>query len=106
MSGKAHLSVPMIRALIVDAESPLAAIAEIVAILDALVRRSVGDTYDPDRCQVWSRPGGLDLRCTSRPGRPRARDRAARPRLVVAGPVSKLDAAMMAKAMSTPPKGS
>ena len=77
-------------ALVVDAENPRAAIAETGAALDAQARLAAGSDYDPRRCLVWSRPGGLDLR------EPHDRAdfvrelRAARPRLVVAGPVYKL----------------
>jgi replicative DNA helicase len=79
-----------IRTLIVDAENPLAAIAETGAVLDRQARLAAGDAYDPERCKVWSQPGGINLR---EPG-----DRAAfvrelrahRPQLVVMGPVYKL----------------
>jgi len=79
-----------IRTLIIDAENPLAAIAETGLCLEHQARATVGDEYDPARCRVWSRPGGIDVRV--------ARDRAdlvrelrhQRPQLVVAGPVYKL----------------
>jgi replicative DNA helicase len=79
-----------IRVLIVDAENPKAAIAETGRRLDDQVRATVGMRYDAERCRIWSRPGGLDLRD--------ARDRAdlvreirhQAPQLVVAGPLYKL----------------
>jgi replicative DNA helicase len=85
-----HDSIEPVRALVMDAENPRAAIAETGAALDRQARRSAADGYDPRRCLVWSRPGGVDLRD------PRARAdvvreiRSARPQLVVAGPVYKL----------------
>lgn len=57
-----HQPMEAIRSLIVDAENPLAAIAESGGRLDTQAQRSAGDNYDPGRCKVWSRPGGLDLR--------------------------------------------
>jgi len=85
-----HQPMQPIRALIVDAENPLAAIAETGSPLDAQARRSASAAFDSERCRVWSEPGGLDLR--------RPRDRASlvreirnqQPELVVAGPVYKL----------------
>ena len=85
-----HDRIEPVRALIVDAENPRAAIAETGATLDAQVRVTAGADYDADRCRAWSRPGGLDLRD------PRDRAdftrelRAHRPQLVVLGPVYKL----------------
>ena len=85
-----HDRIEPVHALVVDAENPRAAIAETGAALDAQARLAAGSDYDPRRCLVWSRPGGLDLR------EPHDRAdfvrelRAARPRLVVAGPVYKL----------------
>ncbi|HLW45143.1 MAG TPA: AAA family ATPase [Acidimicrobiales bacterium] len=76
--------------LVVDAENPRAAIGETGGSLDAQVRRAVGADYDERRCLVWSRPGGLDLRNPRDRGDPVRELRAARPRLVVAGPVYKL----------------
>ncbi len=79
-----------VRALVVDAENPLAAIAETGSWIDEKVRGAVGDDYGAARCRVWSRPGGLDLR---EPGDRAAlvRElRAQRPALVVAGPIYKL----------------
>jgi hypothetical protein len=83
-------AMPPVRVLVVDGENSRQAIVETGARLDAQARRTSGDTYDPERLRVWSRPGGLDLRTP--------RDRAAfvrelrhqRPQLVVAGPVYKL----------------
>jgi replicative DNA helicase len=82
--------VPPVRALVVDAENSLAAIAETGARLDRQARLVAGDSYEPGRCRTWSRPGGLDLR--------EPRDRAAlirelraqKPQLVCAGPLYKL----------------
>ena len=79
-----------IRVLIVDAENSPAAIAETGKRLDSQARRTAGNAYDPSRCKVWTRQGGLDIRSP--------RDRAdlvreirdQRPQLVVAGPVYKL----------------
>jgi hypothetical protein len=85
-----HERMAPVRTLIVDGENPRAAIAETGATLDAQVRRTAGTDYDAERCRVWSRPGGLDLRD------PRDRAdftrelRAHHPQLVVAGPVYKL----------------
>ncbi len=85
-----HDRIEPVPALVVDAENPKAAIAETGKILDGQVRREVGSDYDPRRCLVWSRPGGLDLR-DPRDRADLVRElRAARPRLVVAGPVYKL----------------
>ena len=83
-------AVPPVRTLVVDAENSLAAIAETGENLDRLARASAGKRYDPERCRVWSRPGGLDLRD------PRDRAELVRelrgqvPQFVVAGPLYKL----------------
>lgn len=85
-----HRPMEPIRTLIVDAENPLAAIAETGATLDGQAQRSAPTVYDPERCRVWSRPGGLDLR-TPRDRAELVREiRSQQPRLVVAGPVYKL----------------
>ena len=55
-------AIPPVRTLIVEGENSLAAIAETDAKLDDQARRHAGERYDPERCRVWSRPGGLDLR--------------------------------------------
>jgi replicative DNA helicase len=83
-------AIPPVNTLVVDAENSLAAIAETGGRLDQLAQAAAGERYDPGRCRIWSRPGGLDLRD------PRDRSelvrelKAQRPQLVVAGPVYKL----------------
>jgi hypothetical protein len=79
-----------IRSLIIDAENPLAAIAETGKRLDEQARRTAGDAFEPERCKVWSRPGGLDLRTPRDRGDLVREIRDQRPQLVVAGPVYKL----------------
>ncbi len=79
-----------VRTLILDAENPLAAIAETGSWLDERVRGAVGDGYDADRCRVWSRPGGLDLREPADRAAFVRELRAQCPALVVAGPIYKL----------------
>jgi len=81
---------PPVRTLIVDAENSVAAIAETGARLDEQVRRRVGDGYDAERCRVWSKPGGIDLRDPKMRGAFVRELRHQRPALVVAGPVYKL----------------
>ncbi len=84
--------IPAIRVLIVDAENPLAAIAETGTALEQVLRVRLGDNYAPEQCRIWSRPGGLDVRL------PRDRAELIReirhfgPQLVVMGPVYKLGA--------------
>lgn len=79
-----------VRTLIVDAENSAAAIKETGARLDDQVRRVAGDSYDPERCRVWSRPGGIDLRNPKVRGAFVRELRHQRPELVVAGPLYKL----------------
>jgi replicative DNA helicase len=82
--------IPPIRTLIVDAENPLAAIAETGAVLDVQVRLAAGDHYDAERCKVWSQPGGLDLRDPHDRAALVRELRAQKPQLVVMGPIYKL----------------
>jgi len=85
-----HSAIPPVRTLVLDAENPVAAIAETGATLDHQARLVAGQRYDSDRCRIWSRPGGLDLR-EHRNRADFVRElRAQRPQLVVAGPVYKL----------------
>ncbi len=85
-----HDRMAPVRTLIVDAENPRAAIAETGARLDTQVRRTAGADYDAERCRVWSRPGGLDLRDPRDRADLTREVRAHRPGLVVMGPVYKL----------------
>jgi replicative DNA helicase len=82
--------VPPVRSLVVDAENSLAAIAETGHKLDQLARAAAGERYDPERCRIWSRPGGLDLREPKDRAELVRELRAQAPQLVVAGPVYKL----------------
>lgn len=77
-----------VRALLVDLENPAAAIAETGLRMDALLQRQATD-YDPNRCQVWHRPGGIDLRNRLHRGELERELRALRPQLVCLGPVYK-----------------
>jgi replicative DNA helicase len=83
-------AVPPVRTLVVDAENSVAAIAETGAKLDRQARVAAGERYDPERCRIWSRPGGLDLRDARHRADFVREIRAQAPQLVVAGPVYKL----------------
>lgn len=83
-------AIPPVRTLVIDAENPLAAIAETGAGLDRQARDAAGDRYDPERCRIWSRPGGLDLRQPAHRAELVREIRAQQPQLVVAGPLYKL----------------
>lgn len=83
-------AVPPVRTLVVDAENSAAAIAETGAKLDRQARLAAGERYDPERCRIWSRPGGLDLRDPRNRADFVREIRAQAPQLVVAGPVYKL----------------
>ena len=79
--------IPPVRSLVVDAENALAAIAETGATLDRLARDKAGERYDPERCRIWSRPGGLDIREHRDRAELLREIRAQQPQLVVAGPL-------------------
>lgn len=82
-----HRPTPPIRTLAIDLENPDEAIEAVCAPMHRAVSRR--DDWDPDRCWLWRRSAGLDLR--------RRHDRleleevlvAARPDLVCLGPVYK-----------------
>ncbi len=78
------------RTLLVDLENPVAAILETGLQIDKRLRMEVGDAYDPDRCVIYRRLDGMNLR--SRVDR-LALEReiaAQRPTLVCMGPAYKL----------------
>lgn len=83
-----HRPIPSIRSLVIDLENPDEAIEAVCAPM-ALAAAEV-EGWDPDRCWLWRRPAGIDLR--------RRRDRLeleqvlriAQPDLVCLGPVYKV----------------
>lgn len=79
-----------VRTLIVDVENGPNAIAETGETLSIEAGKLIGDRYDSERCKIWSRPGGLDLRSPTGRGALVRELRAHRPELVVMGPVYKL----------------
>lgn len=83
----AHYTDPA-RSLIVDLENPSANVQRRARRLTAYAE-TVRD-WDPDRCHIWSRPAGLDLR--EAPDQRRLMSVIARtePRLIIAGPVYKM----------------
>ena len=81
-------SIPPIRSLVVDAENPEDALREPGPSFVETARRSA--TCDPDRCKVWRRPGGLDLRDPADRAAFVRELRAHAPALVCAGPLYKL----------------
>lgn len=91
--------------LVVDAENPRAVIADTGGWLNEQARRTAGADYDPFRCKVWSRPGGLDLREPGDRADLVRELRAARPDLVVAGPVYKLGGRRAGESYETAAEG-
>ena len=85
-----HRPMDPVRTFIIDAENPLAAIAETGGPIDEQLRRHLAAGYEPDRCRVWSEPGGLDLRTPSARADLVREIRHQQPGLVVAGPIYKL----------------
>lgn len=83
-----HRPITPVRALIMDLENPDEAIESVCAPMAEVAERTEG--WDEDRCWLWRRPAGIDLR--------HRRDRleleqvlrAARPDLVCLGPVYKV----------------
>lgn len=75
--------------LVVDLENSPAAIAETGARLLSQARRQAGESYDPARCVIWSRPGGIDLRSLTSVAELTREVEAARPELLILGPAYK-----------------
>lgn len=78
--------IPPVRALVIDAENPSAAIAETGSWIVSQLRRDLGDTYDPQRLHILMRRG-LNIR--SRRDRADIETELARwrPQLLVIGPL-------------------
>jgi replicative DNA helicase len=76
------------RALLLDFENPAYILRKkIPPLLEAA--RTLGD-YDPDRCRIWHRPGGVDLASPADQSHLTALVRRAKPDLIVAGPIYKM----------------
>jgi replicative DNA helicase len=79
-----------IRTLIVDLENPVASIAETGARMVTQLRLTVGQDYEPSRCKVFRRPGGIDPRTRHDRGELEREIAAHRPDLVCIGPAYKM----------------
>jgi hypothetical protein len=82
--------IPRIRTLIVDLENPVASIAETGARMVTQLRQVVGSDYDPSRCKVFRRPGGIDPRTRHDRGELEREIANHHPDLVCLGPAYKM----------------
>lgn len=81
--------IPKIRTLIIDLENPAASIAETGERIAQRLVRDVVD-YDPSRCRIFQRPGGMDPRRRHDRGELEREITLQRPDLVCIGPVYKM----------------
>lgn len=79
-----------IRSLIVDLENPAASIAETGGKMVDRLRTLLGADYDPTRCRVFRRPGGIDPRTRHDRGELEREIMLQRPALVCIGPAYKM----------------
>jgi replicative DNA helicase len=79
-----------IRTLIVDLENPIASVAETGARMVTHLRQAKGDRYDPRRCKIFRRPGGIDPRTRHDRGELEREIIGQKPDLVCIGPAYKM----------------
>jgi replicative DNA helicase len=82
-------TIPKIRTLVVDLENPAASIAETGGRMAQRLLRDIPD-YDPTRCRIFERPGGMDPRTRHGKTELEREITLQRPDLVCIGPIYKM----------------
>ena len=82
--------IPPVRTLIIDLENPVASVAETGGRMVRRLRHQKGEEYDPTRCRIFRRPGGIDPRTRHDRGELEREIAAQRPELVCIGPAYKM----------------
>lgn len=81
--------IPPATTLIVDLENPARIVRKTIRNMLGALRHFRGEHYDPARCWIWHRPGGIDLRSRAGKAELDAVCARVRPRLVCLGPLYK-----------------